>query len=541
VKVLNSKILLKASLWGTSSFTNIISVAVIISFLLTAISIFFSPIVLCLSVILVLLILGTGTHVIMQSDAPIPLKHIDRFFQQVPCYLSIQDRDMNIIRTNEFFRRDFGERINEKCYRVYKNIEEICPNCPVLKTFSDGKTHSTEEKVITKDGKTAHMIVYTTPVINEHGKIIGAMEMSTNITEIKKLQKEIQTSQREFRDLFERVPCYISILDRDFRIIRVNKMFEREFGAHFGKHCYEVFKHRDTICPDCHVAKTFKDGNIYSSEKNVITKEGDIKQVIVYSSPIYDDKQEIVAVMEMSTDISEVKRLQQELTYMGKTIALMAHRIKNLLMGLEGGIFVVNTGMEDDDDTMIKQGWGMIERNVEMVSQIVKDLLFCSKDRQMDFQQIKPSETVLGVYELFKGRAQKEGIEFKLNMPEPLPEGLFDPDALHSLLTNLVTNAFEACVNDTSEIKKIHRIIIHSKKSDNDKLVFEVEDNGPGIPSQVREAVFEDFFSTKGREGTGLGLLVAQKIVEEHNGTLTFTSTEGKRTVFRVVLPYKTN
>jgi len=504
VKVLNSKILLKASLWGTSSFTNIISVAVIISFLLTAISIFFSPIVLCLSVILVLLILGTGTHVIMQSDAPIPLKHIDRFFQQVPCYLSIQDRDMNIIRTNEFFRRDFGERINEKCYRVYKNIEEICPNCPVLKTFSDGKTHSTEEKVITKDGKTAHMIVYTTPVINEHGKIIGAMEMSTNITEIKKLQKEIQTSQREFRDLFERVPCYISILDRDFRIIRVNKMFEREFGAHFGKHCYEVFKHRDTICPDCHVAKTFKDGNIYSSEKTVITKDGDITQVIVYSSPIYDDKQEIVAVMEMSTDISEVKRLQQELTYMGKTIALMAHRIKNLLMGLEGGIFVVNTGMEDDDDTMIKQGWGMIERNVEMVSQIVKDLLFCSKDRQMDFQQIKPSETVLGVYELFKGRAQKEGIEFKLNMPEPLPEGLFDPDALHSLLTNLVTNAFEACVNDTSEIKKIHRIIIHSKKSDNDKLVFEVEDNGPGIPSQVREAVFEDFFSTKGREGTGL-------------------------------------
>lgn len=541
MKILNSKFLLKASSWGTSSFTKIIFVAVIISFLLTAISILTNPIILYLSIIFILLILGAGTYVIMQSDAALNLKYIDRFFQQVPCYLSIQDRDMNIIRTNEMFRRDFGERNNEKCYKVYKNLDDICPNCPVVKTFADGKTHSAEEEVITKDGQTAHMIVYTTPVIDELGNIIGAMEMSTNITEIKKLQKEIEISQREFRDLFERVPCYISILDKNFKIIRVNKMFEKEFGAHFGKYCYSIFKHRDTICPDCHIAKTFEDGKIYSNEKTVVKKDGNIAQVIVYSSPIYNDKHEIVAAMEMSTDITEVKKLQQELTYMGKTIAVMSHRIKNLLMGLEGGIFVVNTGMEDGDDSMIKQGWGMIERNVEMVSQIVKDLLFCSKERQMDFQQIKPSEIVYNVYELFNGRAQKDGIELKLDMPESLPVGSFDPDALHSLLTNLVTNAFEACVNDTSETKKIHWVTINAQKTDDDQFVFEVEDNGAGIPGHIKKAVFEDFFSTKGREGTGLGLLVVQKIVEEHDGTLTFTSTEGKGAKFRVVIPNKIN
>jgi len=541
VKILKSKFLLKASSWGTSSFTKIIVVAVAISFLLTAISIFANPIILYLSITFILLVLGAGTYIVMQSDAALNLKYIDRFFQQVPCYLSIQDRDMNIIRTNELFRRDFGERNKEKCYKVYKNFDDICPNCPVVKTFADGNTHSAEEKVITKDGQTAHMIVYTTPVIDELGNIIGAMEMSTNITEIKKLQKEIEISQREFRDLFERVPCYISILDKNFKIIRINKMFEKEFGAHFGEYCYNVYKHRDTICPDCHLAKTFKDGNIYSSEKTVVKKNGGIAQVIVYSSPIYNDKHEIVAAMEMSTDITEVKKLQQELTYMGKTIAVMAHRIKNLLMGLEGGIFVVNTGMEDGDDSMIKQGWGMIERNVEMVSQIVKDLLFCSKERQMDFQQIKPSETVFNVYELFKGRAQKDGIELKLDMPESLPVGRFDSDALHSFLTNLVTNAFEACVNDTSEIKKRHWVTINAKKTDDNRYLFEVEDNGTGIPGRIKEAVFEDFFSTKGREGTGLGLLVVQKIVEEHDGTLTFTSTEGRGTKFRVVIPNKIN
>jgi signal transduction histidine kinase len=68
-------------------------------------------------------------------------------------------------------------------------------------------------------------------------------------------------------------------------------------------------------------------------------------------------------------------------------------------------------------------------------------------------------------------------------------------------------------------------------------VVFEVEDNGPGIPSEVQEKVFEEFFSTKGTEGTGIGLLVVQKVAEEHGGTVTFTSETGKGTTFRVSIP----
>ncbi len=118
-----------------------------------------------------------------------------------------------------------------------------------------------------------------------------------------------------------------------------------------------------------------------------------------------------------------------------------------------------------------------------------------------------------------------------------LPVGSFDPDALHSLLSNLVTNALDACINDATDGKDSHYIEIRAWCDERCGYVIEIEDNGAGIPGAVGETVFDDFFSTKGREGTGLGLLVAHKVIEEHKGTITFRSTEGKGTTFKAVFP----
>lgn len=479
---------------------------------------------------------GATAHGVRKTARALDYPGVDRFFQQVPCYLTIQDRNLRIIRTNQKFREDFGDCLGQYCYKVIKKADAPCPNCPVLRTFADGKTHRTEEDATTRTGRSARLSVYTTPVPDEHGNIIGVMEMSTNITDLKQLQAEIEASRDEFQALFNHVPCYISVQDKDLRIIESNEAFNKDFGQHLGKHCYEVYKQRGEMCPGCPVEKTFEDGKIYSREETVITRHGTEAKMLVFSSPIYNQEGERVAVMEMSTDITEVKRLQRELTHMGKTIAVMAHRIKNILMGLEGGIFVVNTGMSDNDDALVRKGWGMIERNVELVSRIVKDLLYCSKEREMTFADIDPAPVVRSVYDLFKGRTSKDGVELRQEIPESLPIGRFDEEALHSLVTNLVTNAMEACMSDATPGKEEHHIIIRALNEDS-KHIIEVEDNGAGIPGPVGERVFEDFFSTRGREGTGLGLLVAHKIVEEHGGTITFVSAEGEGTTFRAIFP----
>jgi PAS domain S-box-containing protein len=523
--------------WATSSLLRVTAAGLLLTATLIVLGLYASPVVFGASSVALILGLGYAAYRVRQSMAALDFPGIDRFFQQVPCYLTIQNKDMRIMRSNRLFRRDFGDRQGELCYRAYKGAGEMCPNCPVIRTFADGQTHSAEETVRTKDGQLANMIVYTTPVTDEQGEVVGVMEMSTNITEIKKLQDEIAASQKEYRDLFERVPCYLSILDRDLRIVRVNQQFRDEFGDSTGEYCYSVYHRRHEICSECLVVDTFNDGRIHSNEKTVIKPDGSEARLIVYSSPIYNEDGKLTAVMEMATDITEVKRLQRELTYMGKTIAVMAHRIKNILMGLEGGIFVVNTGMDDDDQAMIKQGWEMIERNVKRVSQIVKDLLYCSKEREMKFEQIDPAPVVRSVYELFEGRGRQQNVDLKLDLPDSMAVGRFDSDALHSLLTNLVTNALDACINDDTEGKESHSILIKGSVDDRGNFVFEVADDGRGIPGASVESIFDDFYSTKGREGTGLGLLVAQKVAEQHNGRITFQSKEGLGTSFRAIFP----
>jgi len=524
--------------WIISSGFRIIAVSFVLSVFLVLSAIYFHPLVLGTASILIFSVTGYIVHSIRHSAAALEYPGIDRFFQQVPCYCTIQNRDMKIIRTNKLFRQDFGSKMGELCHEAYKGSNEICDDCPVIKTFEDGESHSTEETVRTRDGSQAQMLVNTTPVIDENGEVVGVMEMSTNITEIKQLQKQIEDRQKEYIDLFEKVPCYISILDKDYRITRVNQLFRQEFGDRSGELCYEVYHNRDTICEGCLVSQTMEDGEIHSAEKTVLKNDGTEARLIVYSSPIYNSNGRLKAVMEMMTDITEVKKLQHKLTYMGRTIAVMAHRIKNILMGLEGGIFVVESGMEDGDDELLKKGWGMIQRNVTKVSSIVKDLLYSSKERKMDFQIIDPAPIVHNVFELFEGKAKKENINFEIDIPASLPQGRFDPEALHSVISNMITNAFDACINDDSEGKSGHKIIVRARYKDSGKFVFQIEDDGIGMPGAVGDQVFEDFFSTKGREGTGLGLMVAQQIIEEHNGSIVFRSAEGEGTAFKLVFPH---
>ena len=257
--------------------------------------------------------------------------------------------------------------------------------------------------------------------------------------------------------------------------------------------------------------------------------------------PLVDDNGEINAVMEVFTDVTEVKALQRQLALMGRAVAGMAHRIKNILMGLEGGIFVVNTGLETDDRETISEGWEMVERNVQRVSKIVMDLLYCSKDRTPSFEDgVCPNTIILEVRDLFADRMDEEGITLETELCDPPTYGNLDPGGIHNMLTNLVANAVDACRFDPSDTKGNHTITIRCFLNDKGSTVLEVEDDGAGIPDEMNNRVFEDFFSTKGSEGTGIGLLVVQKVAEEHGGDVTFTTEQGKGTTFTVTLPAST-
>ena len=114
-----------------------------------------------------------------------------------------------------------------------------------------------------------------------------------------------------YRLYFDEMPAYCSVQDRQLRIIDCNRRFRNDFGEGIGRYCYELYKKRSDKCPDCPVEKTCEDGQSYGSEELLLTAAGDEIPVIVYTRPVRDAEGNVVAVMEMGTDITSVKMLDQ--------------------------------------------------------------------------------------------------------------------------------------------------------------------------------------------------------------------------------------
>jgi len=249
------------------------------------------------------------------SRAPytVPDISFETLFNEVPCFISLQDRNLRIIKANRRFQKSFGDHTGRYCYEVYKNRTDKCETCPVEETFADGKSRQSEQTIPRTDGREAHILIHTTPIRDGNGDVVAVMEMSTNITEIKKLQSELDESRKQYRSLFENVPCFITVLDSDLRMIEANRLFRETFGDIGDRHCYELCKGRTEKCEDCHVEKTFLDGRSYRNESTVICRDGRELNVISLTEPIRDEKGDIVSVMEVAADVTEQKDLEKVL------------------------------------------------------------------------------------------------------------------------------------------------------------------------------------------------------------------------------------
>jgi PAS domain S-box-containing protein len=342
--------------------------------------------------------------------------------------------------------------------------------------------------------------------------------------------------------LFDAVPVSICVIDRQFRIVKANRLFQDHYGESTQRTCWEVYKGRQTPCEHCAAVETFLDGLIHSrEEQGSVGSNGGRAHYLVHMVPITRAGGEIPYVIEMSTDITPVKRLEQEkreaerLAAVGETVAGIAHGIKNVLMGLEGGMYAVTTGIEKQDDERIARGWGMLQENVTRISRFVKEFLDFAKGREAQVAPADPNEPVRQVIRMFKEKAAEAHIEIRVDMQEGIPAAPMDEDGIATCLANLVSNAIDACRFDRRDHP--HVITVTSREAA-DTIVYEVADDGQGMDYDISKQVFSKFFTTKGSDrGTGLGLLTTKKIVHQHGGRISFTSAEGRGSTFRIELP----
>ncbi|MBU1317851.1 MAG: PAS domain-containing sensor histidine kinase [candidate division Zixibacteria bacterium] len=456
------------------------------------------------------------------------------YFDSMPCYLTVQNRELNIIDANERFVTDFGAFEGRFCYQIYKQRPEKCEICPVERTFHDGQRHRSEERVYTLDGREVWVVVYTTPIRNEAGEITAVMEMSTDVTEIKLLQKQHKESQEKYRLLFEEVPCFISMQDRDLRIVEANRFHREAFGTSYGGKCYEVYKRRATECQPCIVRHTFEDGQTRTHEEVVTSRDGERMNVIVTTAPVHNADGDIETVIEMSTDITAIRQLQSKLSDVGMIISTISHDLKGLLNGMDGGIYLVDTGLKKEDQKRVSTGWEMVLRNVDRIRSTVLDILYYAKDREPILEEIVAESVVQEVFNVMKAKAKDHNISFDTQVDPSAAVFQADAKALRSMLVNLIDNSIDACRVDKK--KDTHTITFKASGLD-DEVVFEVTDNGIGMDEETRQKAFTLFFSSKGSGGTGLGLFIANKIVQSHSGKIRLESEPDQGTRFVVTLP----
>jgi PAS domain S-box-containing protein len=456
-----------------------------------------------------------------------------QYFDATPGIISIQDRDLKIVQTNSRLRELFGDPGDLHCYSFFKRRTEPCPECPVTETFQRGERTKSESVVIKRDGEEMPVMVYTSPIKNDAGEVVRVLKLAADITDAKKLQKKLYRAQLQLRQFFDEVPCYVTVQDRRLKVVASNRRFKEDFGDEAGGRCYEVYKHRGEPCLDCPVAQTFKDGQSHQSEEVVTSMSGDQYNVLVHTAPIRDEKGEITQVVEISTNITTIRNLQSQLESTGLLISSISHSIKGLLNGLDGGMYLVNSGLKSENQPRVLKGWEMVTRNVDRIRSTVLNILYYAKERVPQNEPIAASDLIDEAWGLMETKARECDVIFSCHTSLTAGAVVGDRIALSSLLVNLLENSFDACRVDRQ--KEEHRVMV-TADGDNEWVRFEISDNGIGIDRETRERMFSLFFSSKGMEGTGLGLFIADNIAKAHGGGIEVESEVGEGTCFKVLV-----
>jgi two-component system, NtrC family, sensor kinase len=337
--------------------------------------------------------------------------------------------------------------------------------------------------------------------------------------------------------------------DREGRIILFNQSAERLSG-YTSEELREVLDPLNLLVPEWgqFVQRAMGDqepGRIKNQclvKKSILICKTQENIPIQLSGNLLLESEQIIGGICCLQDQREMDRLQKELlraerlAATGQTVAGMAHAIKNILGGLKGGRFMVNKGLEIKEMKYLQDGWAMVERNIEKISQLTLDLLSFCKERDPEWEIVQPNDLIREVYELYRDQAAERGVRLNLDLDEKMEPLSLDPREMYQVLANLVGNAIDACTLG-DDLPSEPETTICSRSLPEEKILLEVRDNGMGMSEEVRKKLFTIFFSTKGSRGTGLGLLLSHKIVQEHGGEIRVQSVPQQGAVFQVILP----
>lgn len=347
-----------------------------------------------------------------------------------------------------------------------------------------------------------------------------------------RLFERVKLAEQELENIFESISDMVYFVTEDYIIKSINQAVSKRLGKSsneiVGKKCYEIFHGMNRPLSSCPHLKAVETREAFVQEFEEPYLGGTF---IMSCSPIFDMSGQFMGTVNILSDITELKNLRERvikterLAALGEVAARVAHEIRNPLVSLGG----FARRLEKKLNGGLKEYADIIAKEVERLETILNEILSFVKETRVRKEIVDAQKLMEEVVSLVRSEIEDRGIAIVQDFPEPI-ELFVDPNRIKDALLNVVRNAIQA-VGQTGTISlKAYR--------KNKTCVIEIKDTGTGIAEEDLSFIFDPFYTTK-KQGTGLGLTITHRIVEEHDGRIEVESRAGQGSLFRLLIPIK--
>lgn len=365
--------------------------------------------------------------------------------------------------------------------------------------------------------------------------IIGLRIIATQIASIDHMFKDLISLKGFTERILESMTSGVLIFDSTNKVTYANPEIRIIMGRQFPEG-WTPFDCVDRLPGRLHdlMLDVLTTNITLENEKVKIKNTNPARMVEVYAFPFRNEAGGMLGTAFFIKDVTQISALEEQLKRADKLSALgvlaagIAHEIRNPLTGMKMIVQLLESEFSIDDAR--REPLRIIQREIDRLEGIVGNLLDFARPSKPKAIDVDLEEVIEDCYQLVKNQLSKQRIRFEKNVVPDCPRITGDPDQLKQVFINILTNAIQALSADG-----VLRVVIETR---DDSVVVAFEDNGTGIPPERLPDIFNPFMTTK-EDGTGLGLSMAQRIVEEHGGRIEVQSILGEGSTFSVVLPGK--
>ena len=485
-------------------------------------------------------------------------------FDAVSDLIAILDPEYRILRMNRSMAERLGIQagtaVGKRCYEIVHRRgapPAVCPHRRMLETGEGSRSEVFDPRL---DGWFEVSVV---PLRDDDGRLVGSIHAAREITARKQAEERLQESrgllengvlkrtaelnrvnlnlrneidqrlaieaalehsERQKSAILDAIREQVVFHDMEQRIIWANRAAAESVNIAAakmtGRKCYDFWGDGGKICPECPIAKVLQDGGPHEAEREL----PDGRMMLIYGYPFYDENNGLSGAVEVTLDITEKVRMDEQLTRAARLSSLgqlaggIAHEIRNPLTGIRLFMDILADPQRFAVSTQQREIIDDITENVVKIEGIIRRVLDLAKAKESAHRPVAINDLIRKTLMLWNSRINKFRIRLNLQLDEGVASVLGDDIEIQQVITNLVSNALDA-MDSGGELTIASQAGRSRFHPDRPMIIITVSDTGPGIPEAQQPDVFNPFFTTKA-SGTGLGLAISHKIIARHGGVI---------------------